>query len=309
MRKGGPTARHEEGGVLGVLRQPEFWDGAEEATKPKADPRNTLNELTGEQWLFFTRSVMSTAYPSELSHGLRKAHGANKPPRLMKELIEFFTKGGERVLDPFAGVGGTLLGAALCEPPRQAVGIEISPRWIEIYHRVMDRHRHQLAEGELLEGDCRGVLAGLPEESFDFITTDPPYNIHLERTMCDGKYDATHPNRRSDYDMRSEEAGDLANLEGYPAYLEAMQEVFAGCLRVLRPGRYLALIVRDAYQKGRYLMTHADLAVRAEAAGFVLKGDKIWYQNGARLRPYGYPFGFVPNIVHQHILIFRKERR
>src|SRR5205823_7747301 len=72
-------------------------------------PRNTLNELSGEAWLYFTKSVWTTAYPSELGHRRRKAHGANKPPRLMARLIEYFTKSGELVLDPFAGVGGTLL--------------------------------------------------------------------------------------------------------------------------------------------------------------------------------------------------------
>ena len=43
-------------------------------------PDNTLNELTGEEWLYFTKSVLTTAYPSELGHVARKAHGANKPP-------------------------------------------------------------------------------------------------------------------------------------------------------------------------------------------------------------------------------------
>jgi hypothetical protein len=41
--------------------------------------------------------------------------------------------------------------------------------------------------------------------------------------------------------------------------------------------------------------------------GFVPKGDLIWYQAGTRLRPYGYPKVFVPNIAHQHILVLRKE--
>ena len=57
-------------------------------------PRNTLNELSGDEWLFFTKSVLSTAYPSGFGHRLRKAHGANKPPQLMKDLIEFFTPPG-----------------------------------------------------------------------------------------------------------------------------------------------------------------------------------------------------------------------
>ena len=102
-----------------------------------AHPANTLNELSGEEWLYFTKSIWSTAYPSELGHARRKAHGANKPPRLMCRLIEFFTRTGELVLDPFAGVGGTLLGAAIAQGPRRALGIELEPRWVAIYEAVV----------------------------------------------------------------------------------------------------------------------------------------------------------------------------
>ena len=86
-----------------------------------------------------------------------------------------------------------------------------------------------------------------------------------------------------------------------------MEAAFGELARVLRPGRYAVVIVRDAYQDGRYLFTGADLAGRAAAAGFVPKGDLIWYQAGTRLRPYGYPRAFVPNIAHQHILVLRRE--
>ena len=100
---------------------------APEPTDPPTAPHpdNDLNELTGESWLYFTKSLWTTAYPSELGHAARKAHGANKPPRLMARLIEFFTVRDELVLDPFAGVGGTLLGAAICRAPRRALGIEL----------------------------------------------------------------------------------------------------------------------------------------------------------------------------------------
>jgi DNA modification methylase len=66
-------------------------------------PKNTLNDMSGERFLYFTKSVLSTSYPSVYSHELRKKHGANKPPQLMALLIEFFTKTGMSVLDPLAG--------------------------------------------------------------------------------------------------------------------------------------------------------------------------------------------------------------
>ena len=75
-------------------------DGGRDYVRGEIHPRNRLNALSGNEWLYFTKSVWTTAYPSELGHALRKQHGANKPPRLMARLIEFFTKSGELVLDP-----------------------------------------------------------------------------------------------------------------------------------------------------------------------------------------------------------------
>jgi DNA modification methylase len=292
-------------------------------------PSNELNELPGEEWLYFTKSLWTTAYPSELGHARRKVHGANKPPRLMAKLIEFFTRSGELVLDPFAGVGGTLLGAAIARGPRRAIGIELDPRWAQVYRETVaalvaendgrgpvvtdlgpndpgGERPFDPSGCELREGDARVLLRAIPDASVDFVATDPPYNVQLPMTMAGGRLAETHANRRTDYAMISALGGDLANLPDYAAFLDAMGEVLGEVHRVLRPGRYAALIVRDAYQDGRYVFTASDLAARADAAGLVPKGDIAWYQAGTRLRPYGYPRSFVPNIAHQHIVILRK---
>jgi DNA modification methylase len=270
--------------------------------------RNTLNELTGSEWLYFTKSILITTYPSGYGHQLRKAHGANKPPQLMAQLIEFFTKPQGRVLDPFAGVGGTLIGASICKQPREAVGIEINPKWVNIYMQVLAESQGKLVPQQLLQGDCLKIMATLEAESFDFIATDPPYNIHFEQTMSNGRYAAQFANRRTDYDMRSDDAADLANLASYDAYLDAMEQVFASCYTLLKPHKYMVVIVRNAYQHGEYMFTHADLARRARRHGFVPKGEIIWYQAGTRLRPYGYPFAYIPNIAHQYIIVLQKPK-
>jgi DNA modification methylase len=295
-------------------------------------PDNTLNELSGEEWLYFTKSVWGTAYPSELGHTQRKQHGANKPPRLMARLIEFFTTSGELVLDPFAGVGGTLLGAAIARGPRRALGLEIEPRWVAVFESlVVELAGERGGLGPLIAdigasdpggqrgfdpsgiemrlGDSMVLLPQLESESVDFIATDPPYNIQLPITMSGGKLAEEHANRRTDYAMVTDHEGDLANSVDYASFLDRMEAVFAELFRVLKPRKYAAVIVRDAYQDGRYIFTGSDLADRAGRAGFTAKGDVIWYQAGTRLRPYGYPHSFVPNIAHQHVLVLRRERR
>src|SRR5579859_4484817 len=270
--------------------------------------RNTLNELSGAEWLYFTKSTLFTAYPSAYGHKLRKAHGANKPPQLMAQLIEFFTKPGGRVLDPFAGVGGTLIGASICKKMRQAIGIEINQKWVDIYRQIIVESQGAIAPQQLLCGDSLQLMATLEPASFDFIATDPPYNIHFEQTMSNGHRAEAHSNRRTDYDMRSEHAADLANLASYDDYLDAMERVFASCYTLLKPQKYLAIIVRNAYQHGEYIFTHVDLARRARLHGFVPKGEIIWYQIGTRLRPYGYPFAYIPNIAHQYIVVLQKPK-
>ena len=295
-------------------------------------PANELNELPGEEWLYFTKSVMTTAYPSELGNAARKAHGANKPPRLMARLIEFFSRSGELVLDPFAGVGGTLIGAAIARGPRRVLGIELDRRWADVYARVVaDLAAERDGAGpliadlgaadpggprsfdpsglELRVGDALAALPGLADASVDLVATDPPYNIQLPRTMAGGVLAETHANRRTDYAMVSDAPEDLANAPDYATYLDRMQAVFVELHRVVRPGRYALVIVRDAYQNGRYQFVGSDLAARAELAGLVPKGDLIWHQAGTRLRPYGYPRVFIPNIAHQHILVLRRDPR
>ena len=255
---------------------------------------------------------------------------ANKPPRLMARLIEFFSRTGETVLDPFAGVGGTLLGAAIARGPRYAIGIELEPRWASVYENVVrDLTAERDGAGPLLAdlgpadpggprgfdpsgvrlvtGDSTAVLPTIETGSIDFVATDPPYNVQLPMTMAGGSLAVAHANRRTDYAMVTDSAADLANAPDYATFLVRMRAVFAELRRVLREGRYAVVIVRDAYQDGRYVFTGSDLAAEAAAVGLVPKGDLIWYQAGTRLRPYGYPRAFVPNIVHQHVLVFRAE--
>jgi len=278
-------------------------DGSVHWRRAEVHARNRLNALSGNEWLYFTKSVLRTSYPAHVAQDLRRRHGANKPPYLMRHLLEFMTRPSGTVLDPFCGVGGTLLGASLCG--RTATGIEINAEWIDVYREVCAREGQ--AGQEVVLGDCRAVLAGFAASGrqFDCIATDPPYSIALDKTMCDGRYDLQA--RRTDFDSFGDSGDDLRNLASFDQYYAAMEQVARLLLPVLRPNGYCAVIMRDSYQAGRYEFATAEVARRFEAAGFVLKGVKVWYGTGARVRPYGYPNAYVPNIVHQNILILRRE--
>src|SRR5215217_3031633 len=95
-------------------------------------PRNHLNDLTGREWVHFLSSVEATAYPTtgpqSYGHNLRRVHPSPKPPQLMGRIIQFFTRQDEWVLDPFMGVGGTLLGCAMTG--RNGLGVDLSPDYV-----------------------------------------------------------------------------------------------------------------------------------------------------------------------------------
>lgn len=268
----------------------------------KIHPNNKLNNLSGDKWIFLTQSVMKTNYPKSYGFSLRQQHGANKPPELMKELTLFFTKRGSTVLDPFAGVGGTLLGASLCG--RKALGVELNSKWISIYRKVCQNEK--IPQQEIICGDCLEVMDKLisSKKKFSLILTDPPYNISLSMTMCRGDY--ANRNRQTDYKKFSKCTQDFSNSKTYEHYLDKMAVFIEKSSKLLFKNRYLIIITKNAYQNGRYVLVNQDIAKIAQSRGFILKGEIIWYQNGVRLRPYGYPFSYVPNLIHQNILILKK---
>lgn len=267
------------------------------------DPRNKLNDLTGEEWIYHTKTVWKTSYPSEYGHELRKKHGANKPPKLMQELLELFTKHGQMVLDPFAGVGGTLIAATLSG--RKCVGIDINDEWMRIYLKVCEQEG--LEAQEYIVGDSLKKLMSYDDDYFDYIVTDPPYNLNFQRTMCDGTYH--NNNRKTDFNGFSDHKKDLSNLKTYGEFLAAMKTVSKQCFRILKPGKYFSTIIRNAYQNGTYLMTSQDICRMAVDCGFIMKGEIVWYQTGSRLRPYGYPYAYVPNLMHQYISVLYKPKK
>lgn len=83
----------------------------------------------------YKRTDGITHYPSILKYpsDRDKVHGAQKPIRLIEDLIKGFSNEGDIVLDCFAGSGTTLLAAKNLS--RNYVGIELSPEYIDIINK------------------------------------------------------------------------------------------------------------------------------------------------------------------------------
>lgn len=257
-------------------------------TKPRpegieVDHNNKLNELSSGEWLTFTRTVISEQFPKTIGHKLRRKHPDYKSPFLMGQLISFFTKRGDLLLDPFAGTGTSLVAASLLE--REAIGFELHKKWVDVYYEICVQEG--LKKQKLVQGDCVHLSRYLPPESTDFIIMDPP--------------SITNPS-----EWLGPEMGDLPPIE---AFFTLLEELLINCYKAMRDNKYIAVFARNLYQKGNYIYITPHYAAAAENAGFILKGEKVWENKAEKLRPYGYPHTYVPNVVHYNILIFQKKSK
>lgn len=264
---------------------------------------NRVNDLTGREWVFWTRSVITKPYPPSMQHALRSQHGGQKPPELCADLLRAFTKAGQSVLDPFMGVGGVLLGATLCG--RKALGVELNPEWIEIYREVCDREG--MARQETLQGDARDALRGLAGRCFDCILTDVPYWKMDTAARSRGAF------KRVGEQARPARASKLSPFHGVPyaskaEWLERMREIFALASDLLKKNGYLVTFIGDMYRENRYHCLSAELAaVLSSIARLAWKANIVWYDVSKKLHLYGYQYSYIPSLIHQNVLVFRKE--
>jgi DNA modification methylase len=282
------------------------------STDPKQEvsPKNKLNDLTAKEWLPETVSVwrqrgLGAGHPDT---AIERQHPAPFSFTDVGRLVRFFTKAGQTVLDPFVGIGSSLKAAAV--DGRNGVGVELSPEFAELARQRLDqevdRDLFSMSTSQsVIEGDARDVLPTLAADSIDFVVTSPPYWNILHKVDHKAEQERSSQGLKTRYS--ADDDRDLGNVADYDLFLKELVGIFSEVRRVLKPDKYLAIVVGDFRHKGRYHMFHADLAQGLEDIGYALKGITILYQTHKRVFPYGYPAAFVPNLHHQYILILRNE--
>jgi len=271
------------------------------------NPQNKLNDLSGSEWIFFLNSVEVTHYSTKgtdgFAHHLRGKHPSPKPPQLMKKFVDFFTKEGQVVFDPFMGVGGTLIACSLSN--RKGVGVDLSKNYIDLYKKVCKELG--VVEQTTIVGNSLELDKLLPKNTkFDFILTDPPYGEMLSKKRTGQKKKKTGVAIATPF---TNHETDLGNMER-ENFLESLKNVIAKSAEYLKPKGYIAVFVKDLQPNGNgHNMLHCYITSKLlEIPDISFKGYKIWYDATQKLYPFGYPHAFVANQFHQFIMIFRKEK-
>lgn len=273
---------------------------------------NAINNLSATEWLNFTTSVFSTFYSTNgkdsFAHNIRKIHPSPKPPQLMKNIIEFFTKENELVFDYFMGVGGSLLGAGLCN--RKAIGIDLNQTYLDAYKKASREINVQ--EFPCICGDCLEILANkekmneiLKSEKISLVLIDPPYAnmMSKEKTGADIN---VYGNIATPFTNDDRDFGNCSVDDFFISLKKSVELV----LPYVKKHGYVVVFIKDLqpYKKQTNIL-HARIIEQLNTINTLnYKGLKIWADRSAKLFPYGYPFSFVANQIHQYIMIFRKEK-
>jgi modification methylase len=142
-----------------------------------------------------------------------------------------------------------------------------------------------LPVNQVLEGDCRDVLAALPPKSVDLIFADPPYNLQLEGELW-------RPNMTRVQAVED----DWDRFQDFAAYDTFTEEWLRACRRVLKDTGTLWVIgtYHNIYRVGKTLM---DL-------GYWLLNDISWIKSNPMPQFRGVRF----TNAHETLLWAKKHR-
>jgi DNA modification methylase len=273
----------------------------------KYNPNNKLNDLTGKEWIKFSKSWFIHTPPRRKDNEI--LHPAKYPESLVAEFIKFFTKKNAWVLDPFLGSGSTLVAAG--ELNRNGIGIELNSKYLHISKkRITDKKftkkliplkGNSLQLKELLKKNS------FSKRRFDFVITSPPYWNQLERNSMRQKVRS-----QNGLDTKySKSKNDIGNLTSYEDFLEQQTKIFDQVYDVTNDKAYLVIVTNNIYYKSKLYPLAYDTAISLTKRGkksWVLKDEKIWLHNDKPLIALGINSAWVGNRHHQYCLIFRKEK-
>ncbi len=241
----------------------------------KWEPSNFELE-TNTVWSFPARGDWAT-------HNAK--YRGNWSPYIPRNIILRYSQEKDIVLDQFVGSGTTLIETKLLN--RRGVGVDINQNAIDITKENLAFPYPNSTEPKLFLGDARN-LSFIKDESIDLICTHPPYANIIK------------------YSEGIE--GDLSHLK-IPQFLEQMQLVASECYRVVKAGKFCAILMGDTRQKGCMIPMSFEVLQIFQRAGFELKELIIKEQHNCKATGFWKTNSIKYNfllIAHEYLFILRK---
>jgi DNA modification methylase len=271
------------------------------------ETKKTLNNLDGKEWVKSTKSWFIINPKPRKSNQV--THPAKYPEQLVSHFVRFFTKEDAWVLDPFAGVGSTLI--ACKEMNRNCIGIELNLDFIEIANSTLNNFDGN-STCQMIPGDAYLAIDQIEQHysgeppAFDFLMTSPPYWNMLRKSR--GGNETVHKEREKDGlpIYYSDLELDIGNIEDYEEYIERLGQIFDRLNPILKEKAYIVVVVQNMRDVDGFMKPIAwDLAKRLSKT-YALRQEMIWCQDNKRLGCWGFPTTYVSNVHHHYCLVLQK---
>jgi len=209
----------------------------------------------------------------------------NWSPYIPRNLLLRYSQESDLVLDQFVGGGTTLVEAKLLN--RNIIGIDINPVALDRCYEKTEFDFSSSAQVHIKYGDARN-LDFVHDISIDFICTHPPYA------------DIIHYSENID--------GDLSHCT-VRDFLDQMKPVATESYRVLKQGKFCAILMGDTRKKGCVVPMSFDVMKIFIDAGFTLKEIIIKEQHNCKATGYwktnSVKYNFLL-LAHEYLFVFRK---
>lgn len=272
------------------------------------DKRNSLNDLTGKEWLKLTCSFWMTEKCAADKAAMQ--HPAPFLIRDTEKLIKLFTKASMTILDPFCGSGTTLIA---CENlGRHGIGFDLNKDYKKLaLNRLSEIKKNKKISLRYEIGDSLKLVKKLDKESIDYMVTSPPYhNILKNKTQgirTNKKDKGYRDSGRIGIEYYSDDESDLGNCESYELFLKKLSDIMKGVFISLKNKRYCSIVISDFTVDKKEINVQGDIIRLMQKIGFEFSGTIVLLQPNKPLYPFGYPFAYKINHHHQNIINFRKN--
>lgn len=196
-------------------------------------------------------------------------HPARMLPAIAWHAIGAYTKPGDIVLDPMAGVGTTIVEAM--HAGRDGIGVEYEAKWAELADANvrLAASQHAPGRGMIIRGDSTQLTSILPAAVHGkaaLVVTSPPYGpaVHGQVRPGPGGVAKSH----GTYGSADRRRGNLAH-QSQGRLLSSFTEILRGSAAMLRPGGVVVVTARPYRVDGSSVDLPGEVETAGIAAGLV----------------------------------------
>lgn len=242
----------------------------------------------------------------------KQVHPAVMPIALAKKAVELFTHKGELVIDPFNGIGTTLVACRDLE--RNAVGFDINEKYCSIAEERLAQQKLGKTVQVPIAADARDISEYLDPDCASLLFTSPPYANLLNRRRLNKsrRGDERRNGQFLKIEQYSQDPRDLGTLE-VEEYAKQLTEIYRRLLPILKTNGHNVINVPDMWWSngngGKRIPIHIYVYHAMIEAGYELRNTIIWDRNDLvnRIGIFGWPSNYITmGTTFEYLLDFWK---